>query len=255
LQLPLSAYSQDRDWEAKEGAPRIYNGLLSAFRPPRRKEFRRVVHSHFLRGSIAVLVLARMIARSVDIVQQTQSDIGDFPVTEFLDENHSVLEPALRKRKSRFPRILLIVAMFTVMAAALTYVGLNSESLIRFAFSRAPSAVGEADAEDRVTQIDLKSVQQQLAELMQSRTEEVAAQRDELKHLSDQVAELATKVEAWQSAVSPPSVQTAASGLAAVPKASSTIAPLKKRTAAKPTGPISLGGAPLPIASAREEQH
>jgi hypothetical protein len=174
---------------------------------------------------------------------------------EFFEENHPAPEPASRKRKSRFPRILLVVAMFTVIAAALTYVGLNSESLIRVAFSRAPSAVGEADAEDRVTQNDLKSVQQQLAELMQSRTEEVAAQRDELKHLSDQVTELAAKVEAWQSAASPPSVQTAAIGLAAVPKPPPAIAPLKKRTAAKPTGPISVGGAPLPIASAREELH
>jgi hypothetical protein len=56
---------------AKQCAPRIYNGLLSAFRPPPRREFRRVFHSHFLRDSIAVVVLVRIIARAVNMVQQT----------------------------------------------------------------------------------------------------------------------------------------------------------------------------------------
>jgi hypothetical protein len=178
---------------------------------------------------------------------------------EFLEENNPVPEPASRTFRRRFPRVVLIVALFAVIAAALAYGALNSENMIRLAFSRAPSAVGEADGAERVTQDDLKSVQQQLAELMQSRTRDVAAQRDELQHLSEQVTALAAKVEAWQSAASPSSaqtaapVQTAAIGPAAVPRPAN--APLKKRTAAKPTGPMSVGGSPLPTASAREEQH
>ena len=179
---------------------------------------------------------------------------------ELVQEARPAPHPKLLKRKSRFPRILLIVAMFATMAAALTYVGLNPENPIRAAFSRTPSAVGETDAEDKVTRQDLQSLQQKLTDLMQSRTQELAAQRDDLKRLSDQVAALAAKVEAWQSAASPAPaqtaapVQTAATALAAVSRPSPATAPLSKRTAAKPAGPISVGGHPLPNASAREEQ-
>jgi hypothetical protein len=195
-------------------------------------------------------------------VVQHDSEIGGFPVTdERVQEAHPAAHSKLLKRKSRVPRVLLIVAMLAMVAAALAYVGLNSENLIRTAFSRTPSAVGEADAEDKVTLQDLRSVQQKLTDAMQSSAQETAAQRDDLKRLSDQVAALAARVEAWQSAASPAPVQaaapvqTAATALAAVSKPPPAIAPLKKRAAAKPTGhPVSVGGAPLPNAPAREEQ-
>ena len=82
---------------------------------------------------------------------------------------------------------------------------------------------------------------------MQSAAQDIAAQKTDLKNLSDQVAALAAKIDALQPAAAPTPLQTAVQ--LGVPVQPAVIEPHKKTAPIKPTGRISVGGAPLPAAA------
>ena len=73
----------------------------------------------------------------------------------------------------------------------------------------------------------------------------IAAQKAELTRLSDQLSALAAKIDALQTAA-------ASEPTPAAPARLGVTAPRKRQPAARPAGPISVGGAPLPTAPAPE---
>jgi len=159
-------------------------------------------------------------------------------VTDDLD--HQVRQALQRRRRS--PRILLVVGVLAVIAATATYIGLNLDRLVQVAFSaaRQEATPVAAKGEETVTLKDFQSLQRQTADSLQSAAQEIAAQRADLKNLSDLVSSLTTKIDALQSAAAP------APQRAAVPVRPPVIAARKKPPAPKTTGPISVGGSPLP---------
>jgi phage shock protein A len=168
-------------------------------------------------------------------------------VTDDLD--YQVRQALQRRRRS--PRVLLYVCILAAVAGSSGYLWLNYDSLAKLAFAeRSPAAPVVDNSERGLIQKDFEALKRQLAESLQSTIENVDAQKAELKRLSDQVAALAAKVDALQSAS-----QTAGSlsgelrprsQQPVVPAPPPVIAARKKPPAPKTNGPISVGGTPLP---------
>ena len=151
--------------------------------------------------------------------------------------------PVLQQRRSRAPRVLISVAALAIIAGASAYLWLNYDSLFQAVSSIAhPAATPVVDSgEETVTLKDFQSFQRQTADSLQSVAQDIATQKTDLQSLSDQVSALAAKIDALQSAAAPAPQQTA------VPARSPVIAAARKKPPApKTTGPISVGGAPLP---------
>jgi uncharacterized coiled-coil protein SlyX len=90
---------------------------------------------------------------------------------------------------------------------------------------------------------EVQALQQQVAATTQSNSQALAAQQAEIKRLSDQLAALAARIEALQTAPAPAQAAAAPPPQPAPPPSAA-----RKRPAAaakQPTG-ISVGGAPLP---------
>jgi uncharacterized coiled-coil protein SlyX len=152
--------------------------------------------------------------------------------------------PLLRQSRSKGAGVIILVASLAVIAAAAAYLWLNYDRLAQAAFSIArPADPAMADsAAKTVTPEEFQSFQRQTAESLQSAAQDIAAQKADLKSLSDQLSALTAKIDALPSAASPAPQQPA------VPARPPVIAARKKPPAPKTTGPISVGGAPLPSA-------
>jgi hypothetical protein len=105
-------------------------------------------------------------------------------------------------------------------------------------------------AETRVTQADFDALEQRTARTLQAAIDNLDAQKADLKKLSDQVADLAAKIDAMQGPPTAALPHQSTQGvvvppLPAAPSRSRAAAPRKKPVAPKPSGPISVGGAPL----------
>lgn len=150
--------------------------------------------------------------------------------------------PVLRQSRGRGPTLIILVACLVLIAGAGGYLWLNYDRLAQAAFSIArPAEAPVADGAGKsVTQDEFQSFQRQTAESLQSAAQDIAAQRAGLKSLSDQLSALTTRIDALQSAASPAPQPPA---VAARPP---VVAARKKPPAPKTTGPISVGGAPLP---------
>jgi hypothetical protein len=158
--------------------------------------------------------------------------------------------PPLRRRGSSGLAISLVGFAFIV--AGLAYLWLSYGDRIRSAVLDTPPPITAAPmktaGEDTLDRQDLETVEQQTAVSLRSTIEALEAQKADLKTLSDRVAALSAKLDALQSATASIPVQTPAA--AATPLASPR-QPIgaqrrKKSSAPKPTGAISVGGAPLP---------
>jgi phage shock protein A len=157
-------------------------------------------------------------------------------VTDDLDQQ---VRQALQRRR-RSPRVFLYVCLLAAVTGTSGYLWLNYDRLAKLAFAERSSAAPVADT--GVAQMDFEALKRQTAESLQSTIEDIDAQKAELKRLSDQVSALAAKIDALQSpAVSAPQQ-------AAVPVRPPVIAARKKPPAPKTSGPISVGGSPLPTA-------
>ena len=175
------------------------------------------------------------------------------------EPNHQIQldrPPVLQQRWSRAPKVLISVAALAIIAAASAYLWLNYDSLFQAASSTAHPAATPvvASGEETVTLRDFQSFQRQTAETLQSTIQAIDAQKADLKSLSDQVSALAAKIDALQSAaqstgsLSAPVEVRPVPQEPAVPARPPVIAARKKPLAPKTTGPISVGGAPLPPA-------
>jgi hypothetical protein len=151
----------------------------------------------------------------------------------------------LSRRRSRVSGVVTFVAL-VVIAGALAFVWFNYGDMVRSAlFPGMSAAPTVASGEDPVTQKDIESLKRQTAETLQSMTNDLDAQREELKSLSGQLSALTAKVDALQSPTAP--AQTSAvPAQPVVPARPAVAAAPRKPPAPKPSGRISVGGAPLP---------
>jgi hypothetical protein len=95
---------------------------------------------------------------------------------------------------------------------------------------------------------DFREFQKHTTEFLQSVAQDIAAQKVEVKSLSDQVAGLAARIDAMQSAAAPTSRPPAAQPV--IPLRPIITSSRKKPAPSNLSGRISVGGAPLPPASA-----
>jgi phage shock protein A len=166
-------------------------------------------------------------------------------VTEELDRQVRLA----MQRQRRSPVVPIAVVVFAVIASGTAYIWLNYGDQIRSGVSAAPSggpviAIGEQS----VSRADFETFKRQAAESLQSTIEGLDAQKADLNRLTDQVAALSAKLDALQGATSSTPAQTSVVPAATpiVPPRPAAVAQRRKPPAPKPTGLISVGGAPLP---------
>lgn len=137
---------------------------------------------------------------------------------------------------------LVFFAALAVGAAATAYLLLNYDRLVQQVSSVGSPVAAPLVArdEDAVTLRDFQAFQQLTGDSLKAATQDIAAERTDLKTLSDQVSALAARIEAMQSTATLPPSQPA------IPARPPPVGERKKPPVAKPVGRISVGGAPLP---------
>jgi hypothetical protein len=163
------------------------------------------------------------------------------------EPNHApqLNQPLLSQRRSRASGVVTFIAL-VVVAAALAFLWFNYGDLVRSALFPAMSAAPTlASGEEPVTRGDIEALKRQTAGTLQSMTNDLDAQREELKGLSGQLSALIAKVDALQSPTAPAQTN-AIPAQSVVPARPAVAAAPRKPPAPKPSGRISVGGAPLP---------
>ena len=169
------------------------------------------------------------------------------------DLDHQV-RLALR-RQGRSPLVPIVFIWFAIGGTACAYLWLNYGDRLRTALFATHPAIdppARVGGDPPVTRADFDVFQRQTADSLRAATESLEAQKSDLKKLSDQLADLVAKVDALQNAPAtastpaPPRIQNSAPAQPAVPAPRAATARRRKPPAPKPTGPISVGGAPLP---------
>ena len=166
-------------------------------------------------------------------------------MTDGLD--HQIRMALRRRRRSRPLPIAIIV--FAICATACAYLWVKYGAQIQTAVLASPQATDPTTAgvEQSVSRADFDTFKRQTTDSLRSATENLEAQKADLKTLSDKVTDLVSKVDALQNsaAISPAPPPIAQTVVAPRP---APIAQRKKPQAPKSTGRVSVGGAPLPIA-------
>ncbi|WP_157676508.1 hypothetical protein [Afipia sp. GAS231] len=169
-----------------------------------------------------------------------------------LEPEHRPVPPQRRRGSSG---IVIAVILFVFVASGAAYLGLNYADQVRsVAFAESPVSVPVvARGEDVVSRADFEAFKQQTTDSLLSAIARLDAQKDDLKRLSDQLAALVLRMDASQSAPAraPPVSLTQAGAIPSspvVPRRPVALTQRKQSPAPKPSGPISLGGAPLPEA-------
>jgi uncharacterized coiled-coil protein SlyX len=176
-------------------------------------------------------------------------------VTDDLDRQ---VRQALRRRKRSPAVVVIAVVLLVAIVAAGGFLWFDYSDLIRSAsFAGQPAgAPVVVSSVETVTLKDFQSFQQQTAESLQSAAQDIAAQKADLKNLSNQVSALSAKIDAMQSAPQPPvslsapvELPTGSPQSGAPAGRASAIGARRKLPVPKTSGPISIGGAPLPPAA------
>ena len=172
--------------------------------------------------------------------------------------NWPVVEPPpyLPAPRRRWPLALVVAVVFALAGAGACYVWLNPGLLVPSAGREA--ADGDTSANDKAVMTDLLATQQKTADDLAAIERAVADQQEQLKAIVGQLADLSSKIDALKSpAPQPPAAAfPSPAPVASIPQASAPVAapapaarvaprPKKPPRAAIPTGPISVGGAPL----------
>jgi hypothetical protein len=177
---------------------------------------------------------------------QRSSVVDDFDNQIQLDR-----QPLLPQRQgsSRFVTSVVVLAVIAVVCA---YLWLNYGALFQRDSSAARRAALETGGEETVMLKDFQSFQRQTEDSLQAATRDIAAQKADLKSLSDQVSALTAKIDALRAAAgtgSLPAPTELRPGSEQPAARAPVIAARKKTSAPKtPGGSISVGGAPLPAA-------
>jgi uncharacterized coiled-coil protein SlyX len=165
---------------------------------------------------------------------------------EWLDEDQP---SALPRRPRRWPLILFLLLALVLAGAGATYVWANKDGLLQLAGHEA-SESAQTSPGDKAMLTDLLATQQKTGDDLDALNKAVTDQQEQLKAMTDQIAALTAKVEALQTAAAPPAPPPPAP--VAPPNARAQVAPKPAKKppvhAARPAGPISVGGAPLNVA-------
>jgi len=166
--------------------------------------------------------------------------------------------PLLPNPRRRWPLILFVVFVLALASAGACYAWLNGGLFIQ---TTGHEAATEADAgsSDRAVITDLLASQQKTSEDLAAIDRTIADQQEQLKAIVSQLSSLSAKIDALkgpapQAPVAPPFPSPPAVAAPGAPPAHTAPAP-PARTVQKqkrpqprginPTGPISVGGAPL----------
>ena len=169
-----------------------------------------------------------------------------------LEPEHRPVPPQRRRGSSG---IVIAVILFAFVASGAAYLWLNYGDQIRsVVFAESPVGVPVvARGEDVVSRADFEAFKQQTTDSLLSAIARLDAQKDDLTRLSDQLAGLVSRMDAQSApAPAPPVSPTQAGAIpssSVVPRRPVAVAQRKQPPAPKPSGPISVGGAPLPGAA------
>lgn len=160
--------------------------------------------------------------------------------------------PFLPAPRRRWPFALFVAVVLALAAAAAAYAWLNPGFFIPSAGRAAAEA--DAGANDSAVMTDLLAAQQKTADDLAAIDRTIADQQEQLKAIVSQLAELSSKIDALKSPAPQPPVapspvaRPSASVPPVAPAPAARVVPKQKKPprAATPTGPISVGGAPLP---------
>ena len=175
-------------------------------------------------------------------------------MTNELDEKwHGEDRPVALRRRRRAPWIVALLVGLAMAGAGGAFLWMNMDKLVQLA-SRDASDSADASSGDKAMLTDLLATQQKTGEDLDTLKAAVEDQQAQLKSIVDQLAALTSKVDTLQAPPAPPPPPP----VAAPPTAQAQLAPKaaarKPPRAARPAGPISVGGAPLstaPEANAR----
>lgn len=164
--------------------------------------------------------------------------------------------PFLPAPRRRWPLALVVAVVFALAGAGACYVWLNPGLFIQSAGREAADA--DASANDKAVMTDLLATQQKTADDVAAIDRAIADQQEQLKAIVSQLANLSSKIDALKNPAPQPPVAPSpspgpvtsmppASVPAATPAPAARVAPRPKKPprVATPTGPISVGGAPL----------
>lgn len=175
-------------------------------------------------------------------------------MTNELDEKwHGEDRPVALRRRRRAPWIVALLVGLAMAGAGGAFLWMNMDKLVQLA-SRDASDSADASSGDKAMLTDLLATQQKTDEDLDTLKAAVEDQQAQLKSIVDQLAALTSKVDTLQAPPAPPPPAP----VPAAPTAQAQLAPKaaarKPPRAARPAGPISVGGAPLstaPEANAR----
>jgi hypothetical protein len=170
-------------------------------------------------------------------------------------------QPIVPPRKS-YSGVVVTLVVLLLIAGAAGYVWTNYDSLVEGAhhWSGTSASAGSDDTSDLAK--ELRDFQQQTTEALGSTRQLLETQQDQLKGLTSQIADLTAKIDRMQSGAAPaqaaiplqlPAVQAQPAPQRPVAPARAAVTAPRKRPAApvsRPEGAISVGGAPLPGATA-----
>ncbi|MDN4988055.1 hypothetical protein QY049_33335 [Bradyrhizobium sp. WYCCWR 13022] len=171
-------------------------------------------------------------------------------------------QPLLPAPRRRWPLALFLAVVLALIGAGTSYVWLNPGLFMQSAGREAGDA--NANANDSAVMTDLLAAQQKTTDDLAAIERAIADQQEQLKAIVSELADLSSKIDALKSpapqaqvAPSPPSPgPTAPMPSASVPPAApvpaARVVPRQKKpprvATPTPTGPISVGGAPLNVA-------
>jgi hypothetical protein len=167
-------------------------------------------------------------------------------VAQALEAELDLQPMALRRASSPVPAIVLCLSVLAAICAATAYAVSNGRFAEQFWLETASAAI--PDPTVSATLKDIRSSQQQNANkllenaaVVESLTQSSIAQQADLKRIFDQLSSLAARVDAIQNVATP--VTTSTQPTARVP----AVRPSQKKPSRipKPSGPVSVGGAPL----------
>jgi len=167
-------------------------------------------------------------------------------VAQALEAELDLQPMALRRASSPVPAIVLCLSVLAAICAATAYAVSNGRFAEQFWLETASAAI--PDPTVSATLKDIRSSQQQNATkllenaaVVESLTQSSIAQQADLKRIFDQLSSLAARVDAIQNVATP--VTTSTQPTARVP----AVRPSQKNPSRipKPSGPVSVGGAPL----------
>jgi uncharacterized protein HemX len=165
-------------------------------------------------------------------------------------------QPFVPAPRRRWPLALVVAVVLALAAAGAGYVWLNPGVFLQSAGREAGDA--DSSTNDKAVMTDLLATQQKTADDLAAIERAVADQQEQLKGIVSQLADLSSKIDALKGPVpqSPVAPSPSPGPVASIPQASAPAAapapaarvvprPKKPPRAAIPTGPISVGGAPL----------